>query len=34
MNLLLLNAAPRSDTVDGEDNMILLSKAAGGQNEL
>lgn len=34
MNLLLLKAAPRSDTVAEEGNMILLSKAAGGQNEL
>lgn len=34
VDLLLLNAAARSDTVDGESNMILLSKAAGGGNEL
>lgn len=26
---LLLNAAARSDAVDGEDNMVLLPKAAG-----
>lgn len=33
VNLLLLNASGRSDTADGEDNNILLSKAAGGGNE-
>lgn len=34
VNLLLLNAAARSSTVDGEGHMILLSKADGGGNEL
>lgn len=33
VNLLLLNAAARSDTVDGEGNMRLLPKAAGGGKE-
>lgn len=34
VNLLLLNAAARSNMVDGEGHMVLLSKAAGGGNEL
>ena len=34
LNLLLLNAVARSDRVDREGPMILLSKAAGGRNEL
>lgn len=34
VNLLLLNAAARSNMVDGEGRMILLSKADGGGHEL
>lgn len=33
VNLLLLNAAARSCTVDGEGNIILLPKAAGRGKE-
>lgn len=33
-SIVTINAAARSDLVDGEHNMILLSKAAGGGNEL
>lgn len=33
VNLLSLNAAARSCTLDGEGNVILLPKAAGGGKE-